>query len=157
MWESKQQSLLMDIRGGYNQLLIWCHHLQHHPSLITMHISPVACHSNQFLNWNSSSISLLKFFLLKHYYMCSIYRGSEGSFTINDFIIIGKTCYQSQRYQMDTWIQILTHVNSYRRHWPSGDSGTMRISLPMWTTHPWVSRSAFQTTLEWDYMHLQCT
>ena len=31
---------------------------------------------------------------------------------------------------MDTWIQILTHMDSSRRHWPCGDSGTMRISLP---------------------------
>lgn len=32
---------------------------------------------------------------------------------------------------MDTWIRILTHMHSSRRHWPCGDSGTMRISLPI--------------------------
>ena len=32
---------------------------------------------------------------------------------------------------MDTWIQILTHMHSSRRHWPCGDSRTMRISLPI--------------------------
>jgi len=31
---------------------------------------------------------------------------------------------------MDAWIQILTHMDSCRRHWPCGDSGTMRIFLP---------------------------
>ena len=31
---------------------------------------------------------------------------------------------------MDTWIQSLTHMDSSRRHWPCGDSRTMRISLP---------------------------
>ena len=31
---------------------------------------------------------------------------------------------------MDTWIQILTHMDSPRRHWACGDSKTMRISLP---------------------------
>ena len=31
---------------------------------------------------------------------------------------------------MDTWIQILTHMDSSRRHWPCGDSRTMRIILP---------------------------
>ena len=31
---------------------------------------------------------------------------------------------------MDTWIQILTHMDSSRRHWPCGDSETMRILLP---------------------------
>ena len=32
---------------------------------------------------------------------------------------------------MDTWIQNLTHMDSSRRHWPCGDSETMRISLPI--------------------------
>ena len=32
---------------------------------------------------------------------------------------------------MDTWIRSLTHVNSSRRHSPSGDSKTMIISLPI--------------------------
>ena len=63
--------------------------------------------------------------------MCSIYRWAEGSFTINEFLIIGKTCSQVQRYQMDTWIWSLTHMHSSRRHWPCGDSGTMIISLPI--------------------------
>ena len=31
---------------------------------------------------------------------------------------------------MDTWIQILIHMESSRRHWPCGDSGTTTISLP---------------------------
>ena len=31
---------------------------------------------------------------------------------------------------MDTWIQSLTRMDSSRRHWPCGDSGTMRIFLP---------------------------
>ena len=31
---------------------------------------------------------------------------------------------------MDTWIRSLTHMDSSRRHWPCGDSGTMIISLP---------------------------
>ena len=31
---------------------------------------------------------------------------------------------------MDTWIRILTHMVSSRRHWPCGDSETMIISLP---------------------------
>ena len=30
---------------------------------------------------------------------------------------------------MDTWIRILTHMDSSRRHWPCGAFGTMRISL----------------------------
>ena len=32
---------------------------------------------------------------------------------------------------MDTWIQSLTHMESSTRKWPCGDSGTMRISLPI--------------------------
>ena len=32
---------------------------------------------------------------------------------------------------METWIQSLTHMHSSRRHWPSGDSRTMRIFLPI--------------------------
>ena len=31
---------------------------------------------------------------------------------------------------MDTWIQSLTHMDSSIRHWPCGDSRTMRISPP---------------------------
>ena len=121
----------MDRRGGYNQRLIWCHQLQHHPSLITMNSSPTTYHSNQTLNWDSNNISLPNLFLFKHWDLCSIYRWSEGSFTINDFLIIGKICSQAHRCWIDTWIRILTHMHSSRRHWPCGDSGTMRISLPI--------------------------
>ena len=32
---------------------------------------------------------------------------------------------------MDTWIQILTHMDSSIRCWPCGDSRTMKISLPI--------------------------
>ena len=113
--------------------------------------------TNQTLNWKFSSISLLKFFLLKHLYLCSIYRWNVGCFAINNFPKIGKTCFHSCRCQMYTWIWSLTHVNSSRRHWPSGDSRKMRISLPMWPTHLWMSRIDLQSSLEWGYLHIQWT
>ena len=106
-------------------------------------------YTNLALNWKFSSISLLKFFPLKHLDLCSIYRWTVGCFAINDFPIIGNTCFQSCRCQMDTWIWSLTHVNSSRRHWPSGDSRTMKISLPMWPTHLWMLGSALQSNLAW--------
>ena len=112
---------------------------------------------NLALNWKSSSISLLKLFLLKHLDLCSIYRWNIGCFAINKFPKIGKTCFHSCICQMDTWIQILTHVNSSRRHWPSGDCRTIRISLPMWPNHLWMSGSALQSSLAWGYLHMQCT
>ena len=62
--------------------------------------------------------------------MCSFYRATKGSFSINEFIIIGKTCSQAQRYYMEIWILILTHMDSSRMYWPCEDSRTMRISLP---------------------------
>ena len=61
--------------------------------------------------------------------MCSVYRTTEGSFTINVFIIIGNTCSQAQMCCIDTWIWSLTHMDSSRRHWPCGAFRTMRISL----------------------------
>ena len=114
-------------------------------------------YTNITLNWKFSSISLLKFFLLKHSNPCSIYKWIKGSFTINYFQIIGKTCSQSCRCQMYTWIRSLTYVNPSWRHWPSGDFRTMRISLSMWPTHPVMLGSALHSSLTWGYLTLQCT
>ena len=113
--------------------------------------------TNQTLNWKFSTISLLKLFLLKHLDFCSIYRWNICCFAINNFQKLGKTCFHSCRCQMDTWVWSLTHVNSSRRHWPSGDSRTMRISLPMWPMHLWMSGSSLQSSLAWGYLYMQCT
>ena len=116
-----------------------------------------SCYTNLTLNWKSSSISLLKFFLLKHSYLCSIYRWNEGSFAMNEFPIIINTCSHSCICQIDTWIWSLTHVNSSWRHWPSGDSETMKILLWMWPMHLWMLGSSLHSSLAWGYLHMQHT
>ena len=153
--KNKQYSLLMIEGEVTTKWLIWSDPSSNVPKPHhNINLSSSSC-TNLALNWKSSSISLLKFFLLKHLDLCSIYRWNVGCFEINCIPKIGKTCFHSCRCQMDTWIWSLTHVNSSRRHWPSGDSGTMRISLPMWPTHLWLSESALQSTLEWGHLHVQ--
>ena len=97
-------------------------------------------HRNQHLSSSISFLSLSQLRIQQHFFTKVLpplalgfvlnLQGTEGSLSINDFLIIGKTCSQAQRCYMDTWIRILTHMDSSRRHWPSGDSETMRISLP---------------------------
>ena len=155
--KNKQYSLLMIEGEVTTKWLIWSDPSNNDPKPHHSINLSSSSFTNQALNWNFSSISLLKFFLFKHLYLCSIYRWTVGCFAINEFIIIAKTCFHSCRFQMDTWIRSLTHVNSSRRHWPSGDSRTMRISLPMWPTHLCMLGSALQSSLAWGYLHMQCT
>ena len=86
------------------------------------------------------------------------YTSNLGNLVIefmNDFLIIGNTCSQVQGCYMDTWIQILTHMDSSRRHWPCGYSRNNENSAPRWPTHSWMSGSALQCTLEWRKFHMQ--
>ena len=103
--KNKQYSLLMIEGEVTTKWMIWSDPSSNDPKPHhSINISN-SIFKNQSLNWKFSSISLLEFLLLKHLDLCSIYRSSVGCFAINKFQKIGNTCFQSCRFQMDTWIQ----------------------------------------------------